>query len=204
MALLLEIRYSKEQILEAYLNEIYFGQKGSQGVYGVGEAAEFYFGKPVRELTLPESAVLAGLIRSPNLYSPHKDTERIRKRRDSVLKRMWGSGMISEEQYNEATKTPVEVRAFHPERNDAPYFVDYLVKELEKEYSLDILTSEGLLIFTTLDVEMQNEARRSVKRGWNAWRHRVPSLRRSSGRVPKRFSRRAWWPSNRRPVSFAP
>ncbi|MGW8322231.1 MAG: transglycosylase domain-containing protein, partial [Thermodesulfobacteriota bacterium] len=185
MALLLEIRYSKEQILEAYLNEIYFGQKGSQGVYGVGEASEFYFGKPVRKLTLPESAVLAGLIRSPNLYAPHKDVARIHKRRDNVLKRMWDSGMISEEQYKEATKTPVEVRAFQPERNDAPYFVDYLVKELEKEYSLDILTSEGLLIFTTLDVEMQNEARRSVRNGLERLEARVPSLRRSKGEGPE-------------------
>ena len=185
MAVLLEIRYSKEQILEAYLNEIYFGQKGSQGIYGVGEASEFYFGKPVRKLTLPESAFLAGLVRSPNLYAPHKDVARIQKRRDSVLKRMWGSGMISEEQYDEATKTPVEVRAFYPERNDAPYFVDYLVKELEKEYSLDILTSEGLLIFTTLDVEMQNEAGRSVKKGLERLEARDPSLRRSKGEGPE-------------------
>jgi penicillin-binding protein 1B len=184
MALLLEIRYSKEQILEAYLNEIYLGQKGSQGIYGIGEASEFYFGKPVRKLTLPESAFLAGLIRAPNLYAPHKDVARIQKRRDSVLKRMWESGMISEEQHNEATKTPVEVRAFHPERNDAPYFVDYLVKELEKEYSLDILTSEGLLVFTTLDVEMQNEAVRSVKKGLESLEARAPSLRRSKGEDP--------------------
>lgn len=185
MALLVEIRYTKEQILEAYLNEIYFGQKGSQGIYGVGEAAEFYFGKPVKKLTLPESAVLAGLIRSPNLYAPHKDVGRIHKRRDGVLRRMWESGRISEEQYNEATKTPVEVRSFQPERNDAPYFVDYLVKELEKEYSLDILTSEGLLVFTTLDVEMQNEARRSVQKGLERLEARVPSLRRSKGEDPE-------------------
>jgi penicillin-binding protein 1B len=185
MALLLEVRYTKEQILEAYLNEIYFGQRGSQGVYGVGEAAEFYFGKPVRKLRLEESAVLAGLIRSPILYSPHKDTDRIRKRRDRVLKMMWGLGMISEDQYNEATEAPVEVRAFHPERNDAPYFVDHLMKELEKEYSLDILTSEGLLIFTTLDVEMQNEARRTVKQGLRRLEARDPSLKPSSSQGPQ-------------------
>lgn len=179
MALLLEIRYSKEQILEAYLNEIYFGQKGSQGIYGIGEAAEFYFGKPVRKLTLPEGAVLAGLIRSPNLYAPHKDPARIQKRRDFVLKRMRELGMISEAQYEEAIATPVEVRSFQPELNDAPYFVDYLVSELEKEYSLDILTSEGLLIFTTLDVEMQNEARRSVKEGLARLEARDPSLKRA-------------------------
>jgi penicillin-binding protein 1B len=179
MAVLLEIRYTKQQILEAYLNEIYFGQRGSQGVYGVGEASEFYFGKPLREITLAESAVLAGLIRSPALYSPHKDVEKIRKRRDRVLKRMWSLGMVSEEEYKEAVNTPVEVRALNPQRNDAPYFVDYLVKELEKEYSLDILTSEGLLIFTTLDVEMENEARRSVQQGLHRLETQDPSLRSS-------------------------
>lgn len=184
MALILETRYTKEEILEAYLNEIYFGQKGSQGIYGVGEASEFYFGKPVRRLTLSESAVLAGLIRSPNLYAPHKDVTRIHKRRDEVLRRMWSLGMITEEPYKEATGTPVEVRAFHPERNDAPYFVDYLVKELEKEYSLDILTSEGLLIFTTLDVEMQNEARRSVQAGLARLEAGSPSLRQPGARDP--------------------
>jgi penicillin-binding protein 1B len=165
MALILEVRYSKEQILEAYLNEIYFGQKGSLGVYGVGEASEFYFGKPVKVLTLPESAFLAGMIRAPNLYSPHKNEDRILRRRDHVLKRMWGLGMITEEEYDSASAAPVDVRFFHPETNDAPYFVDYLMRELEKEYSLDILTSEGLLIYTSLDVEMQKMARQNIREG---------------------------------------
>ncbi len=185
MALLLELHYTKQQILEAYLNEIYFGQKGAQGVYGIGEAAEFYFGKSVRKLTLPESAFLAGLIRSPNIYAPHKDVAKIRKRRDRVLKRMWELGMISEDQYDKAVKAPVVVRAFRPQRNDAPYFVDYLVKELEKDYSLDILTSEGLRIFTTLDVEMQNEARRSVRKGLKRLEASTPSLKRTGPKGPK-------------------
>lgn len=184
MAILLEARYSKEQILEAYLNEVYFGQKGSQGIYGVGEAAEFYFGKALRKLTLSESALLAGLIRAPNLYAPHKDKSRIHKRRDEVLRRMKTRGMISEDEYREATAAPVEVRAFLPERNDAPYFVDYLVKELKKEYSLDILTSEGLRIFTTLDVQMQNEAAKSVKSGVERLETANPSLRPSGSGGP--------------------
>ena len=120
MAVLLEIRYSKDQILEAYLNEIYFGQKGAQGIYGVGEAAEFYFGKPAKRLTLSESALLAGLIRSPNLYTPHKEPTRIRRRRDHVLKRMRQLGMIEEDQYLAAQSASIDVRTFVPERNDAP------------------------------------------------------------------------------------
>ena len=184
MAVLLELRYSKDQILEAYLNEIYFGQKGSQGVYGVGHAAEFYFGKPVRDLTLAESALLAGLIRAPNLYAPHKDTARIRERRDYVLERMWGLGLITEAEFNAASAEPVEVRLFYPERNEAPYFVDYLVKELEKEYSLDILTSEGLMVFTSLDVEMQGAAEKSLSEGLAELERKNPSLRGPSPATP--------------------
>ena len=177
MALILEVRYTKDQILEAYLNEIYFGQKGSQGIYGVGEASEFYFGKPVGDLDLPECALLAGLIRSPNLYAPHKDTARIRARRDHVLARMKAMGTISDEAYQEALGAEIVVRSFQPERNDAPFFVDYLVQELKKDYSLDILTSEGLLIFTTLDVEMQSRARKSVQEGLKSLEARHASLR---------------------------
>ena len=182
MALLLEIRYTKDEIMEAYLNEVYFGQKGSLGVYGVGEATEFYFGKPARELTLPESALLAGMIRAPNLYSPHRAEERIKNRRNYVLKRMWGLGMISEKEYKKALSVPVEVRLFYPEKNEAPFFVDYLMKELEKDYSLDILTSEGLLIYTSLDVEMQKRAEKSVRQGIARLEAKAPSrLKPSSG-----------------------
>jgi len=184
MALLLEVRYTKDEIMEAYLNEIYFGQKGSLGVYGVGEAAEFYFGKSVKDLILCESALLAGLIRAPNLYSPHKSVDKIRKRRDYVLKRMWSLGMITEAEYNEAKATPVEVRLFYPEKNEAPYFVDSVVNELQKEYSLDILTSEGLLIFTALDVEMQKAAEESVKKGLDRLEARAPSRLKPSATAP--------------------
>jgi penicillin-binding protein 1B len=176
MALILEVRYSKDQILQAYLNEIYFGQRGSLGVYGVGEASEFYFGKTVRELTLPESALLAGLIRAPNLYAPHKGEQKISGRRDHILKRMWGLGMITEKEYEDAVSAPVDVRLFHPETNDAPYFVDALVGELQQDYSLDILTSEGLRIFTSLDVEMQKIAEQSVREGLQRLETRVPKL----------------------------
>ncbi len=185
MAMLLEVRYSKDKIMESYLNEIYFGQKGSQGIYGVGEASEFYFGKSIKMLTLSESAVLAGLIHSPNLYSPHKDKKRLVERRDHVLNQMRQLDMISEKQYRKASTAAVQIRAFLPERNDAPYFVDYLVKELENEYSLDILTSEGLLIFTSLDIEMQRRARKSVQKGLTRLEARYPSrLRPSKSKEP--------------------
>jgi penicillin-binding protein 1B len=176
MAILLERHYSKEEILEAYMNEIYFGQKGIQGIYGVGEAAEFYFDKHVEELDLAESALLAGLIRAPSIYSPHKNPELIRTRRNHVLKRMWALGMITEAQYQKAIALPVKVASFYPQINDAPYFVDYLMQELTKEFSLDFLTSEGLRVFTTLDVEMQRTARKILQEALSKLETESPHL----------------------------
>ena len=175
MAVLMEVRYTKEEILEAYLNEVYFGQRGSQGIYGAGEAAEFYFGKPVRDCNLQEAAILAALIRSPGVYSPHRQEEKIRTRRDKVLERMLELGMISESEYREGIGKSVEVRSFVPQSNEAPYFVSYLVKELEQDYSLDMLTSEGLRVFTTLDVEMQRAATRCLQEGLVRLEERYPA-----------------------------
>jgi penicillin-binding protein 1B len=163
MAILLERHFSKDEILEAYLNEIYFGQRGIQGIYGAGEAASFYFDTTVEELSLAESALLAGLIRAPNMYCPFRNPELMRTRRNHVLRRMWSLGMITEEQYNNATSAPVTVKEFSPQTNDAPYFVDHVIQELSRDFSLEFLTSEGLRIFTTLDVEMQRTAQRILK-----------------------------------------
>ncbi|MEW6440318.1 MAG: PBP1A family penicillin-binding protein [bacterium] len=185
MAVLVELRYSKSQILEAYLNEIYFGQRGWQGIYGIGEAAEFYFGKPIDKCGLEQAAVLAALIRSPGAYSPFKKEERIRDRRDRVLRRMWELGMIAESAYREGVDRPVEVRPFVPQGNDAPYFVSYLLKELEQDYSIDMLTSEGLRIFTTLDVEMQRLATKCVQEGIQRLEQRYPSQLRSASGAPE-------------------
>jgi len=185
MAVLMELRYTKEQILEAYLNEVYFGQRGAQGIYGVGEAAEFYFGKPVRDCGLHEAAVLAALLRAPSVYSPHRKEEKIRSRRDRVLERMMQLGMIPESEYREGLAKPVEVRSLIPQSNEAPYFVSYLMKELEQDYSLDVLTSEGLRIFTTLDVEMQRVATRCLQEGLRRLEERYPAQLKASSKGPE-------------------
>ncbi len=160
MAVLLERRYSKKEILEAYLNEIYFGQRGIQGIYGVGEASTFYFGKHVEHLTLEESALLAALIRAPSMYAPHKHPDLIRSRRNHVLKRLLLSGMITEDDYKRASNAPVNVRSHTPQLNEAPFFSDHVVEELAKDFSIDFLTSEGLRIFTTLDPELNRASQR--------------------------------------------
>ena len=107
LALFLELRYSKKQILEMYLNKIYFGQDGPRGVYGVEEAAEFYFSKQANAISLEESALLAGIIRSPNRYSLLKDTKAAKGRRNEVLGRMRQLEMIGESEFRRASNAPV-------------------------------------------------------------------------------------------------
>jgi penicillin-binding protein 1B len=100
MALIAERKYSKEEILENYLNEIYLGQRGAQGIFGVWEAARFYFSKDLKELSIGEMALMAGLIRAPNRYSPYRSVEAAVKRRNVVLGRMFETGMITRTQYS--------------------------------------------------------------------------------------------------------
>lgn len=176
MALLLERHYSKDEILEAYLNEIYFGQRGIQGIYGVGEAAHFYFGKTVEKLDLEESAFLAALIRAPSMYSPHRNPELIRARRNRVLEKMYRSGMITEEDFHRCRSAPITVKPLIPQLNEAPYFIDHVIEELTEDFSIDFLTSEGLSIFTTLDPELNAAAQAALERGLAAIEERHSDL----------------------------
>jgi len=177
MALILEATYSKREILECYLNEIYLGQRGAQGIYGIGEAARFYFGKPVQRLELHETALLAALIRSPGGYSPHRNVARIRERRDIVLDRMLASGSVSAGEAAEAGARPVEVGAFVPQHNEAPYFVDFLTGDLKDHFPATALTSQGMRIFTTLDLHVQQAAERSIVQGLERLERSYPALR---------------------------
>ncbi len=177
MALMLEAKYSKREILECYLNEIYLGQRGSQGIYGMGEAARFYFGKPVQRLELHESALLAALIRSPGGYSPHRNVARIQKRRDIVLDKMLASGSVSSGEAARARACPIEVGAFVPQHNEAPYFVDFLTRDLKDHFPATALTSQGMRIFTTLDLQAQRAAERAVSKGLENLERAYPSLR---------------------------
>lgn len=165
MAVLVESRYSKDAILELYLNEIYFGQRGSISVHGVGEAARLYFRKEARELSLEEAALLVGLIRSPHLYSPYKHPDRALERRNRVLAAMREEGYLSEEQLQRAARTPLRVETLTLEVNRAPFFVDALREQLLQRYSLEDLTSNNLTIFTTLDMRMQLAAQRALEVG---------------------------------------
>lgn len=176
MALLVERRYEKNEILDAYLNEIYLGQNGVQGVFGVWEAAQFYFARPPEELTVGEIALLAGMIRAPNIYSPFRSPDRARARRDVVLGVLRDDGAISDADYRAALAEPLP-RAPRPATgNAAPYFVDYLRGELERAYPPELLTSRGLGISTSLDVELQQQAVEAVRDGLAELERRHPAL----------------------------
>jgi len=164
MATVLDARYSKDDILEAYLNEIYLGQRGGIAITGVGEAARYYFGKEVPDLDLAESATLAGMIRAPNAYSPFRSRERTRQRRDLVLRLMREEGVIDAAALRSATAEPVTPSTRIEERTRAPHFLDFVKAELAEQYGRQLQT-EGLQVYTTLDVDLQQAAQRSITRG---------------------------------------
>lgn len=162
MAYIAERRYSKDEILENYLNDIYLGQRGKEGIYGIWEASQFYFSKEPRDLSIAEMATIAGMIRSPNHFNPIRHAEAAHLRRNEVLGSMLQDGYISKAAYDQAVVEPIRAREPYLETNDAPYFVDYVKHELAERYPPSVLTGEGLRVFTTLDVHMEKQAEAAI------------------------------------------
>ena len=177
MALIAERKYSKQTILENYLNEIYLGQRGSQGIFGVSEGAKFYFGKPLSDLTVGECALLAGLIRAPNRLSPYRSFEAATRRRNVVLAKLLDDQIISRKQYDVALQERLPQRPLVKVTNDAPFYVDYVRRELEENYSNAVLTKDGLRIFSSLDLQLQKIAERALVEGLNKLEAAHPALR---------------------------
>jgi len=165
LAALIESRYSKERILEAYLNEIYLGQRGPIAIRGVGAASRAYFGKEVHQLTAPEAALIAAIIRGPNVYSPAVDPDRARDHRNTVLAQMRDLKMLTPEEYERARKTPVRVRSLVSPGQSAPYFVDSVRQELEQRFDTGVARARGVRIVTTLDLSLQRFAEAAAVRG---------------------------------------
>jgi penicillin-binding protein 1B len=176
MAVLIERRFGKAEILENYLNEIYFGQNGLQGIYGVWEASEFYFARPPHELSVGDMALLVGLIRAPNALSPFRNPERARERRDTVLRLLLADGAITPADYDTAKNEPLHIAAVHARGNAAPNFVDFLREDLGRNYPREVLTSDGLGIFTSLDIQLQQLAASAVRNGIAELERRHPRL----------------------------
>ncbi len=183
MALILELKYSKDEILEAYLNEIYLGQRGASSIMGVEEASRYYFGKSVREIDLSQAAMLAGLIRDPGRYNPHRDPEAARQRRDLVLRLMHDQDRVTDDQYAYARGAALVVRGEEKRFNDAPHFVDFVLRELADRYPRRLLQSEGLRIFTTLDMQYQIAAESSLIDGLDHLEEGYPRLAKRAGEL---------------------
>ncbi|MDD3777070.1 MAG: PBP1A family penicillin-binding protein [Actinomycetota bacterium] len=166
IAIQLERHYTKDKVLEMYLNTILFGA----GTYGIEKASQLYFGVHASELTVDQAALLAGLARSPENYSPFNNMERAEKRRNLVLSLMYEQEMIDKDQYFEALTAPIELNETNPyETGDpspgiAPYFIDYIKQQLydQKFTDYDVFKG-GLRIYTTLDLELQQKAEQAVK-----------------------------------------
>jgi penicillin-binding protein 1B len=178
LAALVEWQYSKQRILEAYLNEIYLGQRGPIALRGIGAATRTYFGKEVHQVTTAEAALLAAIIRGPNLYSPVVDPDRARDRRNVVLGRMRELGMIERAEYDRARRAPVRVRSLVSPGQTAPYFVDHVRQELEQRFGAEVARVRGARIATSLDLNLQKFAESAAQRGLDRLETAQPRLRR--------------------------
>ena len=165
MALIIEARYEKSEILQAYLNEIYLGQRGPIQVHGVGEAARLYFGKSATALSASESALLAAIIQSPNGISPFKRPERAVARRNLVLELMFEQGRIDWEVYESAREDPLRVSSVSADAGDVRYFLDALSAQLPSVYDEAVLSTDGLQIYSTLEPRIQRAAVKALRAG---------------------------------------
>jgi penicillin-binding protein 1B len=166
VSLELEQRFSKQQIFELYANQVYLGNRGSFGIRGFSEASVAYFGKDLRQLTLPECAYLAGIIRAPNYYSSaDRHPERGVQARDRVLTQMLENKYINAEDVQDAKKTPLKIIRTSTSGNGAPYFVDMVKDHLLDKYSESDLLSENFRVYTTLDPAVQRAAVAAVDTG---------------------------------------
>lgn len=165
VALILNTRASKDEILELYLNDMPLGQRGSFAIVGVAEAARLFFGKDVSNVTLPEAATMAGVLQSPSALSPFNNPDRCRERRNVVLQTMTEAGYISEEVAARAAATPLVVvrRALEAE---SPHFVDHVTRQLAADYpGLTATTRQSVDVYTTLDLHLQRLAQDAVRDG---------------------------------------
>jgi penicillin-binding protein 1B len=164
MAVLLEAHYSKDEILEAYLNEIYLGQDGARAIHGFGLAGQYYFSRSLEELELHHVALLVALVRGPSVYDPIKSPTKAIRRRNLVLDEMAALEYITPAQAEEAKSKPLDVlKNPHQAISRYPAFLDLVRRQLQEEYRNEDLTSEGLRIFTTLDVEAQQQLESSIE-----------------------------------------
>ena len=160
-AINVEKEYSKEQIFTFYVNQINLGH----GRYGIASATDFYFHKDLEDISLPEAAMLAGIIQTPGGHSPINHPDRALYRRNWVLSEMLDNGFITREEHDEAVQQPPSVIGRDDQQSPAPYFVEWVRQGLSRDYSTEEIWEGGLRIYTTLDMRIQKEAQRALRKG---------------------------------------
>ena len=168
LAIQIERRFTKEQIFTLYANQIFLGS----GVYGFEAASEYYFGKPAKQLTLDEAALLAGLPKGPGTYSPINHPDRALRRRNLVINSMLEDGKVTAQQAVEARNQPIQLHLQHDPNSLAPYFVEDIRRYLENKYGNDSVLESGLRVYTSLDMDLQRAANQAVLDGLAAYERR--------------------------------
>ena len=187
IAVQLEQKFSKQQIFEFYANRVDLGQRGSFTIGGLAEASRAYFNKDLKDITLPEAALLAGLIQAPSFLSPYRHPERALERRNLVLDSMVETRSITKAQAEKAKATPLKLAPPNVEASDAPYFVDLVRDSLPNKYNERDLNDQGYRIYTTLDPELQRAAAQAVQSGIKIVDEQVKKLRTRRVKVGKKY-----------------
>lgn len=170
MAVLLEVHYSKDEILQAYLNEVHLSQAGNRAIHGFGLASQYFYGRPLQELDLDQIAMLVGINNGSSKYNPIRNPNNAMTRRDLVLKTMLDQGVIVDEQYQQAIKAPINISATAQRAAPLSYpaFSGFVRKNLQNDYQQDDLASDGLQIYTTLNPRIQQALEGSVQQELNS------------------------------------
>ncbi|WP_117233686.1 penicillin-binding protein 1B [Vibrio maerlii] len=169
IALVIDYRYDKDRILEAYLNEVYLGQSGGEAIHGFGLASRLYFGQPIQELRIDQLALLVGMVKGPSYYNPVRFPERAKTRRDLVLRLLMQQGILSSSQYNEAASRDLDIQDNPKIASRQPAYFQQVKNELKRQVADDYQAMTGLRVFTSLDPVSQAELEKAVM-------ERVPTL----------------------------
>jgi len=179
MAMALDAHFTKDDLMNAYINEIFLGQDGERAIHGFGLASQFYFGKPLSELDVSEVALLVAIVRGPSYYDPRRHPERARARRDLVLKVLAEQGVLKSEEAAAAARRPLGVSA-RPAGAYYPAYLDFVRRTLRRDYREEDLTEAGLAIYTSLDPLAQEQAERALEKELA----RLDQLRKAPARAP--------------------
>ncbi|EJB8414684.1 TPA: penicillin-binding protein 1B [Vibrio vulnificus] len=174
IALILDYRYSKDRILEAYLNEVYLGQSGNQAIHGFGLASRYYFGQPIQELRIDQLAMLVGMVKGPSYYNPVRFPERTKERRDLVLRLMMQQNMLTASEYDQAASRPLDIQGVPRIASRQPAYFQQLSMELREKVGEAFQGETGLRVFTSLDPISQDKLEKAISK-------KVPELGKVAG-----------------------